>query len=163
MNDDRVLSAQALLALALMGLWTAHGMHIIALMPALGPLVRMTEYMVRDVFRWLLLLCVVLVAFSAATFTIHKGFEHPTLTADRGDADDCLVLARSKHDSLLFNARHLFRIAIGGEVERDFDCQEQGFDAIPIELDNGDGSSSSSRYATGEHLLQLVSPALTML
>jgi hypothetical protein len=42
---------RALMGLALMLLWTATGFRAVALLPTLGPMVRMWQYMVKDVFQ----------------------------------------------------------------------------------------------------------------
>jgi hypothetical protein len=152
--------AQALTALALVGLWMGTGLHFVSLVPALGPLVRMQEYMVSDVFDWLVLLTVAVLGFSAASFSMHKGYDHSPSGAD--DLDGCLELMRNKHESFFFNLRHLFRIALGGEVEMDFDCQEQGWLATQS-VPEGVVDVPDDRYATGRYLLTAVSPLITAL
>ena len=155
---DYMFIAQALLALAIVGLWMGTGLHLLSLMPALAPLVRMQWHMLEDVRDWFVLLCVAVIGFSAASYTMHKSYDESMLQIGT-DLDPCLELLQGKHDSIFFNMRHLFRIALGGEVENDFDCQEQGWRNSDSMV--GLGGSLDDHHATGRYLLTAVSPLIT--
>ena len=56
LSDTYTLTAQALTGMSLMLLWTATGLRAVSLLPSVGPMVRMSQYMVADVLQWLVLL-----------------------------------------------------------------------------------------------------------
>ena len=92
--------------------------------------VRMSGFMIVDAFEWFVLLGIVALAFSSANFCVHRLLEIDQSIVSgtsmrSAQVEDCLVFARYQHESFLYNLRHLLRIALGGEVEMDFDCQEQ--------------------------------------
>ena len=105
-------------------LWTASGFRLVSLLPELGPMVRMATYMTRDVFQWLILLMIVLLAFSAATFVSVKSRYDSEEGIDAYSEDDaCAVMIRQMQDSFSFTAMHLLKIAVGSSVDMDYDCQ----------------------------------------
>jgi hypothetical protein len=123
-DETLVYSSQALTSLALMLLWTASGFRLVSLLPELGPMVRMATYMTRDVFQWLILLMIVLLAFSAATFVSVKSRYDSEEGIDAYSEDDaCAVMIRQMQDSFSFTAMHLLKIAVGSSVDMDYDCQ----------------------------------------
>ena len=79
---------RGLLGFGLISMYLAQGLRVFSLSPSLGPLVLMFFRMIQDVLRWLLLLSVVLVGFSAAFHTVFKGSDSNCVFGDgvRGDA-----------------------------------------------------------------------------
>ena len=153
---DHIFIAQALLAPAIGGLWMGTGLHFVTLFPSLAPLVRMQEHMLVDVFKWLALLSVAVIGFSAASYTMYKGYDEDVSGSDTDL--DCVELARRKHESIFYNMWHLSRIALGGDYEKDFDCQQRGW-LDPDSVANL-GVSLEDRHATGRHLLTAVNPLI---
>ena len=126
--SKRVLIVQELFAFSLMGLWFGTGLQVAALLPEIGPLVKMGQTMVRDVLFWLVLLSVAVVGFSAASFTLHKSFDHvPSTFSHDDELEECVTLVRNKHESLFFNTRHLFRIALGARSKRTTTAKREAF------------------------------------
>lgn len=117
--------------------------------------------MFGDVIKWLVLLSVAVIGFSAASYTMYKGYDH-SFSDGGADLEYCLELARNKHESFFFNVRHFFRIALGGDVEKDLDCQEQGWLTPNVSV-VGLGVSLEDHHATGRYLLTTVNPLITFL
>ena len=44
--------AQSMISLSLIAMWTSVGFRLCALVPMMGPLIRMMEFLVTDVLRW---------------------------------------------------------------------------------------------------------------
>ena len=80
-----------------------------------APMVRMTEYMAKDVLKWLMLLVILVASFAAATFKVYLGLDFP-------NTDDCREFEDSVKQNVLYTALHLFEIAIGVSADDDFKC-----------------------------------------
>ena len=50
--DEVLPFAQSMISVSLIAMWTSVGLRLCALFPAMGPLVRMMEFLVKDVLRW---------------------------------------------------------------------------------------------------------------
>ena len=78
------VACQAMLAVGVLLMWSAHGLRLLSLHVDVGPLVLMFFKMVGDVSRWLALVSVSLLSFAAAFFTLFKG-----LRLSRHDDAEC--------------------------------------------------------------------------
>ena len=110
-------TGRSLLSYSLAVMWTGVGLRVCEMVPSLSAMVRMMEKILLDVGRWMALLIVVLIGFSAATYSHQQGLVVPA-----EDDTDCAQLVRDGQASILFTIGHLFRIAIGASSDLQFEC-----------------------------------------
>ena len=120
---------RAMIGASLVAMLLATLLRIASLTESLGALVRMTEYMVRDVLKWLLLMLLFVISFATGMYQVLRGLD---IYDDYDSQSGCREFVQGLQNSWTSNVLHVFEIAIGASSDDDFHCMRSNVEQVDI-------------------------------